>query len=530
MNRYIFVTGGVLSSLGKGITAGGIAALLESQGLKVSLLKLDPYLNIDPGTMSPYEHGEVFVTDDGAEADLDLGHYERFSTVPLGKENSVSTGQLYAQLLDKERKGTFLGRTIQIVPHLTNEIKEAIYKVRDAADVTIVEIGGTVGDIEGLPLIEAIRQINLDRTNNRCVFVHVTYVPYIEITKELKTKPTQHSVKQLLSLGIQPHIIIGRAVTPLPEDIKKKIALFTNVDEEAVFSAPDLKSVYEMPVALHHQQFDTILDGYLDLPKKKPDLKTWQSIIDHLYTPHKKITIAIVGKYTEQPDAYKSIREALTHAQIPNDVAVGITWINAEEITKDTVAQKLAGADAVLVPGGFGKRGIDGMITAIAYARENKIPFLGICLGMQLASIECARHVLGIKDADSKEFNEATPSPLIDMMAEQKTKTLMGGTMRLGAYSCDLKKGSRARQIYGGNTISERHRHRYELNTAYVPQFEKHGFIVTGYHKNILPEIIEIPEHPFFVGVQFHPEFKSKPFAPHPLFVAFVKAAKEHKQ
>lgn len=529
MNNYIFITGGVLSSLGKGITAGGIAALLEAQGLKVSMLKLDPYLNLDPGTMNPFQHGEVFVTDDGTEADLDLGHYERFSTGTLGKHNSATAGKLYAQLLEKERKGVFLGQTIQTVPHLTNEIKETVYQARGNADVTIVEIGGTIGDIEGLPFLEAIRQIHLDHKNNRCVFVHVTYVPYIATANELKTKPTQHSVKHLLSLGIQPHIIIGRATQALPEDIKKKIALFTNVEENAVISAPDLKSVYEIPLVFHEQKLDDVLDAYLSLPKKTPDLRAWHTIVDHLKTAHDNVTIAIVGKYTELPDAYKSIRESLTHAQVPNNVDLTIAWINAEEITKDNVAQKLQTADAILVPGGFGKRGIDGMLEAIRYARENNLPFFGICLGMQLAAIEFAHNMLNLKDADSKEFNDATACPVIDMMEEQKNATHMGGTMRLGAFSCDIKPGSRAHAIYGHDTISERHRHRYELNTAFVPQFEQHGFMVTGYHKKLLPEIIEIPAHPFFIACQFHPEFKSKPFAPQPLFVAFVKAAKEHK-
>jgi CTP synthase len=529
MHRYIFITGGVLSSLGKGITAGGITALLEARGLTVSLLKLDPYLNIDPGTMNPYQHGEVFVTDDGAEADLDLGHYERFSSIVLNKNNCATAGKLYADLFEKERKGTFLGQTVQTIPHFTNEIKNHIFKARgEKTDVTIVEIGGTVGDIEGLPFLEAIRQIQLDR-NNRCAFVHVTYVPYIAAANELKTKPTQHSVKTLLSLGIQPHIIIGRAEKPLPDDIKKKIALFTNVDEQAVISAHDLKSIYEIPLVFHAQKLDTVLEHYLELTVAQPDLTKWHTIIDTLYAPHNNVTIAIVGKYIELRDAYKSICESLIHAQIPNKVHIHMLWIDSEKITPESVDTYLHQADAILVPGGFGSRGIEGKILAARYARKHNIPYLGICLGLQIAVIEFARTVLGLSEAHSTEFNPTTTHPVIDMMAEQKQKTQLGGTMRLGAYSCTLKAGSHAQKMYGQEIISERHRHRYEFNTAYVPHFEQKGLVVTGYNaEHNLPEIIEIPEHPFFVGCQFHPEFKSKPFAPHPLFVAFVRAAKEN--
>lgn len=537
MRKYIFITGGVLSSLGKGITAGGIAALLEAKGLSVSLLKLDPYLNLDPGTMSPYQHGEVFVTDDGAETDLDLGHYERFSTITLTKNNCATAGKLYADLFEKERKGTFLGQTVQTVPHFTNEIKEFIYQagttpeknsLKNIPDVTIVEIGGTVGDIESLPFLEAIRQIHLDRKNNRCVFVHVTYVPYLAAAKELKTKPTQHSVKALLSLGIQPHIIVGRAEQPLPDDIKKKIALFTNVDESAVISNPDLKSIYEIPLVLHSQKLDTVLDAYLELAPTEPDLHHWQTIIDNLQAPHETVNIAIVGKYIDLQDAYKSISEALVHAQIPNNVRVAVSWIDAELITPKTADTYLKQFDALLIPGGFGSRGIEGKIETARYAREHQIPYFGICLGMQIAVIEFARHVLGLTDAHSTEFDATTANPVVDMMAEQKHKTMMGGTMRLGAYPCTLTPGSKAHEIYGKGTISERHRHRYEFNTTFVPRFVEKGFLVTGYNtEHNLPEIIEIPAHPFFVGCQFHPEFKSKPFAPHPLFVAFVKAARE---
>ena len=508
MRKYIFITGGVLSSLGKGITAGGIAALLEAKGLSVSLLKLDPYLNLDPGTMSPYQHGEVFVTDDGAETDLDLGHYERFSTITLTKNNCATAGKLYADLFEKERKGTFLGQTVQTVPHFTNEIKEFIYQagttpeknsLKNIPDVTIVEIGGTVGDIESLPFLEAIRQIHLDRKNNRCVFVHVTYVPYLAAAKELKTKPTQHSVKALLSLGIQPHIIVGRAEQPLPDDIKKKIALFTNVDESAVISNPDLKSIYEIPLVLHSQKLDTVLDAYLELAPTEPDLHHWQTIIDNLQAPHETVNIAIVGKYIDLQDAYKSISEALVHAQIPNNVRVAVSWIDAELITPKTADTYLKQFDALLIPGGFGSRGIEGKIETARYAREHQIPYFGICLGMQIAVIEFARHVLGLTDAHSTEFDATTANPVVDMMAEQKHKTMMGGTMRLGAYPCTLTPGSKAHEIYGKGTISERHRHRYEFNTTFVPRFVEKGFLVTGYNtEHNLPEIIEIPAHPFF--------------------------------
>jgi CTP synthase len=531
MKKYIFITGGVLSSLGKGITAGSIGALLEAKGLSISLLKLDPYLNPDPGTMNPYQHGEVFVTDDGAETDLDLGHYERFTSATLTKNNSATAGKFYSQLLDKERKGVYLGQTIQTIPHFTNEIKEYVNNASADADVTIVEIGGTIGDIEGLPFIEAIRQIHLDRKNTRCAFVHVTYIPYITVADELKTKPTQHSVKVLLSLGIQPDVIVGRAEKPLPNDIKKKLALFTNVDESAIISAPDLKSVYEAPLAFYEQNLDGVLSDLLGLSPQRPDLAKWRVIVDQLYAQRPQVKIALVGKYVELRDAYKSIYESLVHAQIPNNVKIIVEWIDAEQITPETVTSRLSNVDAILVPGGFGDRGIDGKIEAIKYARENNIPFLGICLGMQVAVIEFARNVLNLKDANSTEFNPATTYPIIDLMIDQKDKIDMGGTLRLGAYDCALAPDSLARSIYGKEIISERHRHRYEFNTAFADQCKEHGLLVTGiYKQQNLPEIVEIPSHPFFIACQFHPEFKSKPFASHPLFVSFVEAAKEYKE
>lgn len=531
MRMYIFVTGGVLSSLGKGITAGGIAALLEAKNLTVSFLKLDPYLNQDPGTMNPYQHGEVFVTDDGAETDLDLGHYERFSNAHLSKKSCVTAGKLYANLLDKERNGVFLGQTVQTIPHFTNEIKEYIYQASVNADITIVEIGGTIGDIEGLPFIEAIRQIQLDKTNNKCVFVHVTYIPYIAAAQELKTKPTQHSVKQLSSLGIQPDIIIGRSEKMMPEEIKKKIALFTNVDEAAIISAPDLKNVYEVPLLFYKQGLHTVLSNLLGLSHTSLALTKWQQFIDHAYAQHETVRIALVGKYVDLKDAYKSINEALMHAQVPNNVHVVIDWVDAELITRDNVAAHLKNIHAILVPGGFGDRGINGKLEAARYARENNIPYFGICLGMQIAVIEFARNVLNMHNAHSTEFDKNTMYPVIDLMQNQQNKQDTGGTMRLGAYTCTLKPNSLAFQLYAQETIVERHRHRYEFNTDFVPLFEQHGLHVTGYYKESnLPEIIEITNHPFFIACQFHPEFKSKPFATHPLFTAFVKAAFVYKQ
>jgi CTP synthase len=532
MTKYIFITGGVLSSLGKGIAAASIGALLESMGYKITFLKLDPYLNIDPGTMNPYQHGEVFVTDDGAETDLDIGHYERFTQVTLHKRNSVTAGKLYAQLLDKERRGEFLGGTIQTVPHFTDEIKAVIKRAAegessDIIDFTIVEIGGTVGDIESLPFIEAIRQMGLDAGRERCLYIHLTYVPYINVAGELKTKPTQHSVKELRSLGIQPDVLICRATMPITLDIKKKIALFTNVKESSIISAPDLSLVYELPLYLQQEGLHMVLLQHFKLPQNGPDLVKLTAIIERLKSLQHTVTIAIVGKYIDLKDAYKSISESLAHAQIPTDTRITIAWINAEDITHETVHTKLQQVDGILVPGGFGDRGIAGKLHAIRYARERKIPFFGICLGMQLAVVEFARNVLGLADAHSTEF-VATKYPVVDLMVEQKQISHKGGTMRLGAQICKLLPDSKAHQAYGMDTISERHRHRYEVNAAYVPAFYEAGLIVSGTHEaGVLPEIVELKQHPYFVACQFHPELKSKLFVPHPLFVSFIDAVRE---
>lgn len=530
MSKFIFVTGGVLSSLGKGLTAAAIGTTLEGMGYKVSFLKLDPYLNVDPGTMNPYQHGEVFVTDDGAETDLDLGHYERFTNAKLLHHNSITAGKLYAGLLDKERRGEFLGGTIQIVPHLTDEIKCAIARAAEGVDCTIVEIGGTVGDIEGLPFIEAIRQMGLYANKKNCIYIHLTYVPYIAVASELKTKPTQHSIKELRSLGIQPDILICRSELPLPDDIKKKIALFTNVEESSIISAPDLKTVYELPLYLAREELPKSIAHHLGITYKEPQLKHWQEIVDTLQLLQDKVKIAIVGKYILMKDAYKSVYEALLHAQIPTRTKVEIIWIDAEDITQDRVHELLAGIDAILVPGGFGDRGVEGKILTARYARENKIPYFGICLGMQVAVIEFARSVLGLKQAHSTEFTPATKYSVVDLMQEQKAIANKGGTMRLGAQICVLKPETKAAQLYKSERISERHRHRYEFNAIYVPLFEQAGLIVSGVHENQnLPEMIEIPEHPYFVACQFHPELQSKPYQPHPLFVGLVEAAKQYK-
>ena len=528
MQKFIFVTGGVLSSLGKGITAASIGALLESMGYTISFLKLDPYLNIDPGTMSPFQHGEVFVTDDGAETDLDLGHYERFTHVTLSKKNSATAGKLYAQLLDKERRGDFLGGTIQTVPHFTNEIQDAIFQASANAQITLVEIGGTVGDIEGLPFIEAIRQIGLKLGREQVLFVHVTYVPYLQVAGELKTKPTQHAVKALLSLGVQPDILICRAPFALAAEVKKKIALFTNVAPEAIISAADLPLVYDLPIALAQQDLPAVISQKLGLPNVTLNLKKWQDLSLLLRSLRDEVHIAIVGKYTGLKDAYKSLCEALVHAQMPTMTKVVIDWVNAEELTEENVAVRLQDADGILIPGGFGGRGTEGKIEAVRFARLKKIPFLGICLGMQIAVIEFARNVLGLSQANSTEFDPNTPDPVVDMMESQKEVTSKGGTMRLGAQVCKLVPGLEAAQIYGVTKIFERHRHRYEFNTAYAKSCEEHGLHISGVHETQnLPEIIELRDHPFFIACQFHPELKSRLFNPHPLFVAFVAAAKK---
>lgn len=530
MKKYIFITGGVLSSLGKGVTSAAIGSILESMGYKITLMKLDPYLNIDPGTMNPYQHGEVFVTEDGAETDLDLGHYERFTNAVMTKYNNTTSGKLYYNLLEKERKGVFLGATVQVIPHFTNEIKKAIEKVAENYDITLVEIGGTVGDIESLPFLEAIRQMGIENKEDDVMYIHLTYVPYIKVAGELKTKPSQHSVKELRAIGIQPDIIIGRAETPLPKDIKRKISLFTNVDEDSVFSAPDLNTIYEIPLYFKKEGLDKAIAKHLNLPYTEPDLTKWKKIVNVLNKLENQVDIAIVGKYVELKDAYKSIYEALIHAQIPNRLKVNIHWINSEKINQENYKEILKDIDGILVPGGFGDRGIEGKILTAKYARENNIPYFGICLGMQIAVIEFARSVANLEGANSTEFNPFTQHPIIDIMQEQKNIDKKGGTMRLGTYKCHIKKGTKAYEIYKQEEIYERHRHRYEFNPKYVPILEEKGLVVSGIYKaKNLPEIIEIPSHKWFIACQFHPEFKSKPFSPHPLFVSFVEASYKNK-
>ncbi len=533
MQKFIFITGGVLSSLGKGVTSASIGTILEEMGYKITFLKLDPYLNIDPGTMNPYQHGEVYVTEDGAETDLDLGHYERFTHVTLTKYNNTTSGKLYHTLLEKERRGAFLGATVQVIPHFTNEIIRSIEKAASGSDIALIEIGGTVGDIESLPFLEAIRQMGLELGKENALFIHLTYVPYIAVAGELKTKPTQHSVKELRAIGIQPDIIICRADRNIPKPIKRKIALFTNVSEDAVLSAPDVDIIYRIPLVLKKEKLDQVIAKHLNLEYKEPQLKEWKKIVNTLTKLEKTVDIGIVGKYVELKDAYKSISEALIHAQIPNKVKVNIHWINADEITDENIDQILGNLDGILVPGGFGERGIEGKILTAKYARENKIPYFGICLGMQVAVIEFARNVAGLKEAHSTEFDPETPYPVIDLMPEQKNVDKKGGTMRLGAYKCTLIEGTKAYDIYKQKEIYERHRHRYEVNPEFRPILEEKGLIVSGVYKaKNLVEIIELPEeiHPWFVACQFHPEFKSKPFQPHPLFVSFVEASFKNKQ
>ncbi len=532
MGKFIFITGGVLSSLGKGVTSASIGTLLERMGYKITFLKLDPYLNIDPGTMNPYQHGEVYVTEDGGETDLDLGHYERFTNVVLSKKNNMTAGKLYFRLLEKERKGEFLGATVQVVPHFTNEIIESIEDVvSDNVDIALIEIGGTVGDMESLSFLEAIRQLALRIGKENALFIHLTYVPYVKVAGELKTKPSQHSVRELRAIGIQPDILICRAEKPLPKSIKKKLALFTNVNENSVFSAPDVDTIYRLPLYLKKENLDKVIAKYLNIEYREPDLKDWEKIIENLNSLNGEVNIAIVGKYIELKDAYKSIIEAFTHTQIVNKVKVNLKWINSDELTEDNIGEKLGDIDGILVPGGFGERGIEGKILTAKFARENNIPYFGICLGMQVAVIEFARNVAGLKNANSTEFSEDTPHPVIDLMPEQKNIDKKGGTMRLGAYRCVLKEGTKVREIYGEPVIYERHRHRYEFNPKYRPILEEKGLVVSGiYEEKNLAEIIELPNHRWFVACQFHPEFKSKPLNPHPLFVDFVKTAINYKK
>lgn len=538
--KFIFITGGVVSSLGKGLASASLGALLQARGYKVRLRKLDPYLNVDPGTMNPTQHGEVFVTDDGAETDLDLGHYERFTGVSARRSDSVSTGQVYSNLLTKERRGDYLGGTVQVIPHVTDLIKEFVLSDIDDEDFILCEIGGTVGDIESLPFLEAIRQLGWELGRERVMYIHLTLVPYIAAAKELKTKPTQHSVKELRMIGIQPDILLCRADREIPVSERRKIALFCNIREESVIAGLDVSSIYEVPRRYNEQGFDRQVLKIFGIPEKgEPDLKKWDEILARVENPKHEVNVAIVGKYTGIGDAYKSLCEALDHAGISNEAKVNIKWVDAVGFEKENVGAVLAGADAILVPGGFGERGVEGKIAAIKYARENNKPYLGICFGMQLAVIEYARNVLGIKDAASTEFLPYSGADergsLVGLMTEWKrgntTETRgndgdLGGTMRLGAYDCDIAAGSLAAQIYGSKHISERHRHRYEVNMAYRPDFEKTGLAFSGTSPDgTLPEIVELKTSPWFVGVQFHPELKSRPFAPHPLFTSFVKAA-----
>ena len=544
MARYIFITGGVVSSLGKGLASAALGALLQARGFSVRLRKLDPYLNVDPGTMSPFEHGEVFVTDDGAETDLDLGHYERFTGVAARKTDSISSGRVYSTVLEKERRGDYLGKTIQVIPHVTNEIKEFLDVGGDEVDFMLCEIGGTVGDIEGLPFFEAIRQFSHDKPRGQCIFMHLTLLPYLAASGELKTKPTQHSVKELQSIGIAPDILVCRSEHPIPEKEREKIALFCNVRKEAVVAAYDLKTIYDAPLAYHAQGLDqAVLDAFDISPAPRPDLSVWRDVSDRVHNPEGSVKVAIVGKYTQLEDAYKSIAEALTHGGMANRVKVNIEWVDAEVFDQsDDLASHLEGYQAILVPGGFGERGTEGKIKAAQYAREHKVPYLGICLGMQMAVIEAARNVAGLTTAGSEEFDHESTGkkrfePVVyhlkewvqgNHKVERKLSDDKGGTMRLGAYDATLKEGSRVADIYGTLSIDERHRHRYEVDTAYRDQLEKAGLTFSGMSPDgKLPEIVEWSDHPWFIGVQFHPELKSKPFDPHPLFKDFVRAAKE---
>ena len=529
--KYVFVTGGVVSSLGKGVSASSIGALLESRGIKVTLQKCDPYLNVDPGTMSPYQHGEVYVTDDGAETDLDLGHYERFTSTKLTRDHNWTTGRIYESIISKERRGDFLGKTVQVIPHVTDEIKAAIRKVADDVDVVIVEIGGTVGDIESLPFLEAIRQMRLELGPENTVFVHVTLVPFIPTAGELKTKPTQHSVKEMLSIGIQPDILLCRSDHFLSADLKGKIALFCNVAESRVISARDVDTIYDVPVELAREGLDDQLLQILHMQAPPRKMQPWIDLVERIRHPQGEVRIGVVGKYVQLGDAYKSLNEALLHGGLAHNLRTVIEWIEAEEIDSVTTASKrLAHVDGILVPGGFGKRGIQGMIYAIQYARERKVPFFGICLGMQCATIEYARDVAGLAHADSTEFNPQTPDRVIYKLRELLGVDEMGGTMRLGAWPCILEPGSFAHRAYGKLEISERHRHRYEFNRDYEKTLVAAGLLITGKTPDgTYVEIIEAPDHPWFLGCQFHPEFKSKPLAPHPLFAAFIGAAHDHQ-
>ncbi|MGP6086563.1 CTP synthase [Antarctobacter jejuensis] len=542
MARFIFITGGVVSSLGKGLASAALGALLQARGFSVRLRKLDPYLNVDPGTMSPFEHGEVFVTDDGAETDLDLGHYERFTGVAARQTDSISSGRIYTNVLEKERRGDYLGKTIQVIPHVTNEIKDFISIGEDEVDFMLCEIGGTVGDIEGLPFFEAIRQFSQDKPRGQCIFMHLTLLPYIKASGELKTKPTQHSVKELRSIGLAPDILVCRSEGPIPQKEREKLALFCNVRPDAVIAAQDLSSIYDAPLAYHREGMDqAVLDAFQISPAPKPDLTKWEDVSDRIHNPEGDVTVAIVGKYVQLEDAYKSIAEALTHGGMANRVKVNVEWVDAETFEGEDPTPYLEKFDAILVPGGFGERGTEGKIKAAQFAREHKVPYLGICLGMQMAVIEAARNVAGVKKAGSEEFDheagEKRFEPVVYHLKEwvqgnekvnRRPDDAKGGTMRLGAYDAVLKEGSKVAKVYGTLAIDERHRHRYEVDIAYRKQLETSGLVFSGMSPDgKLPEIVEWPDHPWFIGVQFHPELKSKPFDPHPLFRDFVRAAKD---
>lgn len=538
--KFIFITGGVVSSVGKGLTAASLGALLEARGIKISIMKFDPYINVDPGTMSPFQHGEVYVTDDGAETDLDLGHYERFTSCTLSRSHSVSTGQIYDAVISKERRGDYLGGTVQIIPHVTDEIKSRIYIAAQGAEVVLVEIGGTVGDIEGLPFLEAIRQMRVDVGIENSVLIHVTYLPYIKVAGELKSKPTQHSVKELREIGLQPDFLVCRSEREIEDSLRSKIALFCSVKSDHVIAATDASSIYEVPLRLHQEKLDELLIERLNLKETNQtfEIKEWERINDALKHPKHTITIGVVGKYVDLKESYKSLHESLVHGGISHKSIVNTVYFDSEKLTEKNVHAELKKVDGILVPGGFGERGVDGKMLAIKYARENKIPFFGICFGMQLAAIEFARNVCGIRDATSREFKQgagtlgsngssgAKENLVIDFMEEQRGLSNKGGTMRLGSYPCSLKVGSLVSKVYGTDLIYERHRHRFEFNNRYRPLFEKKGMVISGTNRDRdLVEIIEIQGHPWFIGVQFHPEFKSKPLAPHPLFESFLGAS-----
>ncbi|UTW54031.1 CTP synthase [Kordiimonas sp. SCSIO 12610] len=542
MTRYIFITGGVVSSLGKGLLSASLGALLQARGYSVRLRKLDPYLNVDPGTMSPYQHGEVFVTDDGAETDLDLGHYERFTGVPGRQSDNITSGRIYQQIIRKERRGEYLGGTVQVIPHVTDAIKDFALAEQDGIDFMLCEIGGTAGDIEAMPFMEAIRQLSIQLGRGNSIFVHLTLVPFLAAAGELKTKPTQHSVKELRSIGIQPDILVCRAEHPIPDSERRKMSLFCNVSETAVIPALDVKTIYEVPISYHKEGLDTeVLKAFGLAHSEHPNLERWEDIVDRVKNPEGEVNIAVVGKYTGLLDAYKSLNEAITHGGIANRVKVNVEWIESEIFEEEDAIDRLEGIHAILVPGGFGKRGTEGKIAAARFARENKIPYFGICLGMQMATLEAARNMAGVEAAGSSEFDENMDDPVVGLITEwikedgsveQRTsETDLGGTMRLGAYPAVLKEGSKVAEIYGATEISERHRHRYEVNIGYVKQLEEAGVVFSGMSPDgELPEIIELPDHPWYIGVQFHPELKSKPFDPHPLFASFVKAALEQSR